>query len=122
MQKKYPDTVLIMLTPTDSACLEKWLRGRNENDGASEEKILQRLKRAKDEILYVPIYDYHVYNKEGCQQECVETLYSIMQYEHKAKEFIKNPNAQIGQELEALYAIATPQRTKYKEKVLDEFR
>lgn len=122
VQKQYPDTVLIMLTPTDSDCLERWLRSRNENDGAPEEKILQRLRRAKDEILFVPVYDYHVYNKEGRQSECVELIYSIMQYEHAVKDYVQGNRKKMSEELKRLYSIATPQRTKYKAEVLDEFK
>ena len=72
---KYPDAVLVMLLPPSYSVQEQRLRGRGTE---TEEKILQRLERAKQEVLLVSDYDYVVYNKDGCDAEAAEDILSIV--------------------------------------------
>lgn len=83
----HPETVTIMLTPPDSADLERRLRGRASD---SEEQILMRLARAKEEIKSLPDYDYSVVNEFGKQEECADLIYAIMQASHRKTSLTKS--------------------------------
>lgn len=76
MQVKAKDknAVLVMLLPPSYRVLEERLRGRGTE---SEEKILRRLNRAKDEIRLFDRYDYFLLNEDGKIDECVNQLQMI---------------------------------------------
>ena len=59
VKRLYPDAVLIMLLPPNFATQEWRLRHRGTE---TEEVILARLERAKEEIQLLPNYDYVVYH------------------------------------------------------------
>lgn len=59
VKEKYPDAVLIFLTPDKLNALEDRLRGR---DTESDEVIAMRLRRAKEEVKLIDKYDYIVLN------------------------------------------------------------
>lgn len=59
VKQKEPDTVMIFIVPPTMEELENRLRGRGTE---TEEVILQRLARAKEELLYMKDYDYIVVN------------------------------------------------------------
>ncbi len=84
----YPEAVLIMLLPPSYAEQERRLRGRGTE---SEEVIRHRLERAKEEIGFLPRYDYVVYNRENGQDECVADLLAIVRAEKCAQR--RNPDA-----------------------------
>lgn len=73
-----PDCVTIFLMPPSEEELEKRLRGRQTD---SEEAILGRLARAKEEMLYAPKYDYIVINGELFR--AVEEVKGIIEKERK---------------------------------------
>lgn len=80
----------IMLTAPDAAELERRLRDRGTE---TEEAILGRLARAKEEIRAGVNMDYLVVNETGKRRECAETLLAIMKAEHmrafRAKEYLE---------------------------------
>ena len=78
IKEKYPDAVLILLLPPSHAVQEQRLRGRGTE---KEEKILERLQRAKEEIKFASCYDYVVYNYDGCDKEAAEQILSIVSAE-----------------------------------------
>ena len=57
VKKKFPDAVLILLLPPSFAVQEARLRGRGTE---TEEKVLARLARTKEEIAEADFYDYVV--------------------------------------------------------------
>ena len=59
VKEKYPDAVLIFLTPETIQDLEDRLRGRNTE---SEEVMALRLRRAREEVKLINKYDYIVIN------------------------------------------------------------
>lgn len=59
VKEKYPDAVLIFLTPNSIRDLEDRLRGRGTE---TEEVIQKRLARARDEVKLIEKYDYIVLN------------------------------------------------------------
>ncbi|MBQ9112856.1 MAG: guanylate kinase [Clostridia bacterium] len=78
VKTKYPDAVLVLLLPPSYSVQEKRLRGRGTE---TEEKILERLARAKEEILCADAYDYVVYNYDGCDTEAAEQILGIVNAE-----------------------------------------
>ena len=77
----YPEAVLVLLLPPSFSVQEQRLRGRGTE---TEEKILQRLARAKEEILCADAYDYVVYNYDGRDLEAAESILSIVNAEKSA--------------------------------------
>lgn len=75
VKKKYPDAVLVLLLPPSYEVQEQRLRGRGTEP---EEKILERLARAKEEIYHASSYDYVVYNYDGKDKEAAEQILAIV--------------------------------------------
>ena len=81
VKKLYPEAVLIMLLPPSFAIQEERLRGRATE---TEEKILERLERTKEELLTLPSYDYVVYNHDGAADRCADQIRAIVLAEKSA--------------------------------------
>lgn len=79
VKKIFPDAVTVMLIPPNSTLLEKRLRGRGTE---TEEVILGRLKRAREEIGIAPTYDYILVNGEGEIEKCATDAVSVITAEH----------------------------------------
>ncbi len=75
IKKKYPDAVLILLLPPSHAVQESRLRSRGTE---TEEKICERLARAREEIYHAPSYDYVVYNHDGRDRDAAEQIRAIV--------------------------------------------
>ena len=78
IKRKYPDAVLILLLPPSFSVQEKRLRGRATE---TEEKITERLARAKQEIKHANSYDYVVYNYDGKDIEAANDIMTIVNAE-----------------------------------------
>ena len=78
VKEKYPDTLLLFITPPSAQELKNRLirRGTEEMD-----VIEKRMKTAAWEAQFMDQYDYIVINDE--LQTCVEELHAIIQSEHK---------------------------------------
>ncbi len=78
VKEKYPDTLLLFITPPSAQELKNRLirRGTEEMD-----VIEKRMKTAVWEAQFMDQYDYIVINDE--LQTCVEELHAIIQSEHK---------------------------------------
>ena len=78
VKEKYPDTLLLFITPPSAQELKNRLirRGTEEMD-----VIEKRMKTAAWEAQFMDQYDYIVSNDE--LQTCVEELHAIIQSEHK---------------------------------------
>ena len=87
VKSKYPEAILIMLLPPSFAVQEQRLRGRGTE---SEDKILARLSRTREEIDTVDDYDYVVYNHDGKDIEAAEEILSILRAERAS--IARNPN------------------------------
>lgn len=77
IKEKYPDTVLLFVTPPSFGELERRLVGRGTE---SPEVVRERLCRAGEECEGVEAYDYLIVNDE--LEACVEQVHSILQNEH----------------------------------------
>ena len=86
VKEKEPDTVMIFVVPPSMEELESRLRGRGTE---AEEVIVQRLERAKTELLLMKDYDYIVVNNSV--EETAEQIRSIMVSEGlKTKNILNN--------------------------------
>ena len=87
VKAKYPDAVLILLLPPSFEIQERRLRNRGTE---TEEKILLRLARAKEEVALADKYDYIVYNYDGKAAEAAEQIHAIVSAEKLSIK--RNPN------------------------------
>lgn len=77
VKKKFPDTLLLFVTPPGAQELESRLRGRGTE---TEEVICGRLKRAGEEAEYMEQYDYILVNDD--LDECVAAMHELIQSQH----------------------------------------
>ncbi len=78
IKRKFPEAVLVLLLPPSHSVQEKRLRARGTE---TEEKICERLARAKEEILHAPSYDYVVYNHDGRDTDAAAQILEIVNAE-----------------------------------------
>ena len=81
VKEKYPEAVLIMLLPPSFKTQEQRLRSRGTE---TEEKILARLARTKEELVDIAAYDYIVYNLDGCDRAAADDILAIVNAEKHA--------------------------------------
>ena len=81
IKRANPEAVLIMLLPPSFEKQEERLRGRGTE---TEEKILERLQRTREEVALVGNYDYIVYNEDGCDKDAAEAIKEIVRSEKRA--------------------------------------
>ncbi len=94
VKEKFPDALLIFVTPPSAMELERRLRGRGtESDGT----IRSRLHRASEEAEYMDQYDYVVIN--GDLSVCVEELHWLIQSQHRRAEANRALTAEIKEQL-----------------------
>lgn len=79
IKRLFPDTITIMLIPPDGEILESRLRGRGTE---TDDIILARLRRAREEIAISEKYDYIVVNHDGGVQQCACDIAGILKAEH----------------------------------------
>lgn len=77
MKKRFPDTLLLFVSPPSAQELKNRLVGRGTE---TPEVIEERLKRACEESMGIEAYDYFVINDD--LDECVKHVHSIIQCEH----------------------------------------
>lgn len=78
VKEKFPETLLLFVTPPNVEILRNRLIGRGTE---TTEVIENRMKRAIEESEGMDKYDYLVINDD--LQECVEEMHHIIQEEHK---------------------------------------
>ena len=81
VKARFPEAVLIFITPPSLTELERRLRGRGTE---SEEVIRGRLTQAAKESRAMQDYDYILVNETDRAMECADTLHDIMRSEHLA--------------------------------------
>lgn len=95
IKERFPDTLMIMITPPNFSTLEQRLRGRGTN---TEEDIQNRLAHSGWELSNLERYDYAVINENGRADEAADEIAAIVASEKKrtcrnkdfAKIFFKN--------------------------------
>lgn len=78
VKEKFPETLLLFVTPPSAAELKRRLEGRGTE---TPEVIASRMKRAREEVEYMDRYDYLIINDD--LNECVEEMHQIIQGEHR---------------------------------------
>ena len=78
IKRRFPDALAIMLLPPSFKTQEARLRGRGTE---TEEKILARLERTREELKLLENYDYVVYNRDGKIGSVAEDIYAIVRAE-----------------------------------------
>ena len=78
VKRSFPDAVAIMLLPPSFKKQEERLRGRGTE---TEEKILARLARTKEELTHLDAYDYVVYSHDGKVDQAAQDIYAILSAE-----------------------------------------
>lgn len=82
VKEKFPDTLLLFVTPPSASELEHRLRGRGTE---TEEVIKNRLKRAVEEAEYMDRYDYILVNDD--LETCVKEMHELIQAQrHKTSQ------------------------------------
>ncbi len=96
IRERFPDAVLVFLTPPSAKDLKERLIGRKTEE---KDKIAGRLRRAAEESEYMDRYDYVLVNDEV--EPCAERLHQIIQSEHQKakrnKTFIKKISDELKQ-------------------------
>ena len=75
VKKRFPESLLVFITPPTAQELEDRLRGRGTE---TEEVIQKRLARAREEAVYMNSYDYIVLNETGKVAECADKIHTII--------------------------------------------
>ncbi len=75
IKSRFPEALLIWLSPPDYQTLEARLRGRGTN---TDEDIKRRLTIAKRELQFLQYYDYIVINEKGLADEAAERIREIV--------------------------------------------
>ena len=81
IKKAYPETILVMIVPPGAKEQERRLRDRGRD---SEESILRRLDRAKEELKQIDLYDYIIVNETGKADEAVNAMRAITDAEQNS--------------------------------------
>lgn len=76
VKERYPEAVLVFLTPPSAKVLKERLAGRGTEDEAT---VNRRMSRSCEEAEYMKDYDYIVVNDD--LDGCVEQVHSIMENE-----------------------------------------
>ena len=77
VKERFPDALLLFVTPPSAAELENRLRGRGTE---SDEVVCSRLKRAVEESEYMENYDYILINDN--LDTCVREMHELIQAQH----------------------------------------
>ncbi len=97
VKEKCPEAVLVMLLPPSFAEQERRLRHRGTE---TEEIIQKRLEQTREELKYLDLYDYIVYNQTGAIDEAFENIRaiaaaercSLVRRENAAEDYFENKN------------------------------
>lgn len=94
VKEKFPDTLLLFVTPPTAGELESRLRGRGTE---TEEVIHNRLRRAVEEADFMDRYDYILINDD--LDTCVREMHELIQAQHLRTSGNRELIAKLRQEL-----------------------
>ena len=97
VKEKYPDTLLLFVTPPSAEELKNRLVGRGTE---TMDVIESRMKRAAEESEGVEAYDYLIINDD--LETCVKEMHQVIQSEHNKVNRCSTMIAQIRKELQEL--------------------
>lgn len=79
LRRLFPEAVLIFLIPTNE---KEWYERLRNRKTETPDSLALRLKTAKEELEYLPEFDYVVVNAQDRLEETVDTIASIITAEH----------------------------------------
>jgi len=79
IRRMAPDAVLVFLAPSSEEELEQRMLKRG---GDTAEQVRQRLAAAREELDYLPMFDYLVFNRDCELDQAVDDVLAIIQAEH----------------------------------------
>jgi guanylate kinase len=79
LRRLCPDALLIFLIPTDE---REWFDRLRNRKTETPESLALRLKTAKQELEFLPEFDYVVVNTQDKLEHTVDTIVSIIEAEH----------------------------------------
>lgn len=97
VKEKFPDTLLLFVTPPSARELEKRLRERGTE---TEDVIRNRLKRAAEEAEFMDRYDYLLVNDD--LEVCVREMHELIQSQHRKTGECRGFITEMKQELKEL--------------------
>ena len=97
VKEKYPDTLLLFVTPPSAKELKERLVGRGTE---TMDVIESRMKRAAEESEGVEAYDYLIINDD--LETCVKEMHQVIQSEHNRVSRCNSMIEQIRRELQEL--------------------
>ena len=77
VKKQFPDALLLFVTPPSFQELKRRLHERGTE---TEEEIARRMRRAAEEVVYMPLYDYLIIN--DVLEQAIQDVHQIIQTEH----------------------------------------
>lgn len=80
VKEKFPETLLIFVTPQSIGELHRRLVSRGTE---SEEVIEARMAQAREESKFMEFYDYILVNETDQEERCVENLHNIISSTHR---------------------------------------
>ncbi len=84
IKSRFPEALLIWLSPPDYQTLETRLRNRGTN---TDEDIKRRLTMAKRELTFLQYYDYIVINEKGLAGEAAQRIREIVDVEKMSTKY-----------------------------------
>jgi guanylate kinase len=79
IRKLYPDALLIFLVP---ATEDEWIERFKARYGEPPKDLNVRIKKAKEELLKIPLFDYVVVNPQNKLNDAVDVVEAIIKAEH----------------------------------------
>ncbi len=87
IKSRFPEALLIWLSPPDFDTLDSRLRGRGTN---TDEDIEKRLTAARRELQLLAYYDYIVINEKGLAEEAADKIRKIVEVNSLSTKLNKN--------------------------------
>lgn len=94
IKKKFPQTLLLFVTPPSADILKERLTGRGTE---TEEVILKRMKRAAEEAESMELYDHIIVNDD--LEESVKFLHNVIQSAHSTPDRVSKLIENLKEEL-----------------------
>lgn len=95
IKEKFPQTLLLFVTPPSAKVLEERLRGRQTE---TEDVIRKRMQRAGEEAQSMNLYDYIIINDD--LNDCVNYTHNVIESAHSTPERVFNLIENLKEELE----------------------
>lgn len=94
IKEKFPETLLLFVTPPSATVLKERLAGRGTE---TEEVINKRMRRAAEESESMSLYDNIIVNDD--LEECVRFTHNVIQSAHSTPDRVPNLIANLKEEL-----------------------